>query len=482
MKALQQPRRLQRPRRAAVNKPADRAAVQEVLGYPVQTKLKVGSPQDAQEHEADAVAERVMAAPAGQIQRKCAACEQEDDKKDDEVQRKETPAGAGATLSSGQSQAIASARGGGRSLPAGERSFFESRMGADFSKVRVHEGGEAAQLSAGLSARAFTVGGDVYFGQGEYRPGTDAGRRLIAHELTHVMQQGAGETVRRAGEDRPPDPAPTPGCSVNSDCPEDFCKPLPMMLWDRCTNDIPFNLAGIAAAVSPRVVGLWWDYMGGGTGQQDLSGKFGADFTNSQTTATTTDFLVAELRRELTAHRPIGAAGSMPLMPLISGAIAAINRPNDAHAMDFNAIGEVPGNIAGGIGANQSSCSVGATPSTQADDRLAGGTVDFVTNADGSMTVTANIQYTVHDTVDLCPGNCGAGIEQIATVPMSRCEASGIYGDVPFVVNFAAPVRIFTLPAVSPAIAPVAPAPAAPAPTIPAPVAPAPAAAPPVQP
>ncbi len=68
-------------------------------------------------------------------------------------------------------------------------------MGADFSGVRVHTGGQADTLNRNLSARAFTTGQDIFFKQGEYSPGSSGGRELLAHELTHVVQQN-GDSVQ----------------------------------------------------------------------------------------------------------------------------------------------------------------------------------------------------------------------------------------------------------------------------------------------
>src|SRR5262245_49677712 len=77
----------------------------------------------------------------------------------------------------------------GRALPAAIRRPFEQRLGYDFSNVRVHTDAEKARS---LRARAFTVGSDITFGPGEYSPTTARGRWLLAHELTHVVQQGTG--------------------------------------------------------------------------------------------------------------------------------------------------------------------------------------------------------------------------------------------------------------------------------------------------
>jgi hypothetical protein len=81
--------------------------------------------------------------------------------------------------------------GGGGNLPAPVRKFMEPRFGADFSGVRVHTGDAAAKQSKQLDAAAFTTGRDIHFAKGKFQPDTPAGKELIAHELTHTIQQGA---------------------------------------------------------------------------------------------------------------------------------------------------------------------------------------------------------------------------------------------------------------------------------------------------
>ena len=88
--------------------------------------------------------------------------------------------------------AIESTRGGGQSLDRGVQSQMGDALGADFSGVRVHANAHADGLNRSLQARAFTVGQDIYFRQGEYSPGSSTGRELLAHELTHVVQQSPG--------------------------------------------------------------------------------------------------------------------------------------------------------------------------------------------------------------------------------------------------------------------------------------------------
>jgi Domain of unknown function (DUF4157) len=129
-------------------------------------------PADPLEREADAIAERVMRSPAGH-----AAVAGPDSR----------APGSAATHTSGVLPAD-----GGRVLDASTRQAMEPRFGAGFGSVRVHDGASAAAFAERFSARAYTVGEHVVFGAGEYQPHGDAGRRLIAHELAHVVQQRGG--------------------------------------------------------------------------------------------------------------------------------------------------------------------------------------------------------------------------------------------------------------------------------------------------
>jgi hypothetical protein len=92
---------------------------------------------------------------------------------------------------------IQGARGGGAPLDAGVRGHMESAFGADFSGVRVHTDARAHALNDAVQARAFTTETDVFFRSGEYDPGSSAGKELLAHELTHVVQQVPGVAAKR---------------------------------------------------------------------------------------------------------------------------------------------------------------------------------------------------------------------------------------------------------------------------------------------
>lgn len=102
-------------------------------------------------------------------------------------------------------RAIQQQRGGGQPLDTGVRHQMESSMNADFSRVRVHTGGQADTLNHALSARAFTTGHDIFFRQGAYQPGSFVGRELLAHELTHVVQQGGDQVRRKMSVSQPGD-------------------------------------------------------------------------------------------------------------------------------------------------------------------------------------------------------------------------------------------------------------------------------------
>ena len=165
---------------------------------PIQRKLTVGSVDDPLEKEADAMADRVMRMPETSfIQRKCAHCEEQEKGTHKPlasfIQRK-TDTG-GSVASNVITSKIQATRGAGNSLPMVTKTFMESRFGTDFSNVRIHSGSEAAALSHELNAQAFTVGNEIYFNKGKFAPETSEGKHLLAHELTHTVQQDKQHSV-----------------------------------------------------------------------------------------------------------------------------------------------------------------------------------------------------------------------------------------------------------------------------------------------
>ena len=100
-------------------------------------------------------------------------------------------------------------RSPGQPLDRHSRAFFEPRFGSDLSQVRVHADARAAESAHAVTARAYTVGQRVVFGRGQYAPQTADGRRLLAHELAHTLQQrGGAATLRRGPDPSGPPPAP----------------------------------------------------------------------------------------------------------------------------------------------------------------------------------------------------------------------------------------------------------------------------------
>ncbi|HKQ30039.1 MAG TPA: DUF4157 domain-containing protein, partial [Burkholderiales bacterium] len=146
----------------------------------VQTKLAVSQPGDPYEREADRIAQAIVSGSSAAPSRASAA----------RTAQRKTRAGT-TRAASGVSDGAARELGSGRPLDAASRSYFEPRLGHDLSSVELHTGAAAAQSAAALGARAYTMGRHVVFGAGEYAPGALSGRHLLAHELVHVVQQGA---------------------------------------------------------------------------------------------------------------------------------------------------------------------------------------------------------------------------------------------------------------------------------------------------
>jgi len=188
----------------------------------LQAKLRIGQPGDVYEHEADRVADAVMRMPAPQkvsinnsrIQRASTTFEEnelkrqpieEEEEEEEKLQRQpaeeeeeekklqaKNVSVSNPVVDSVIENQIQYMKGGGRSLSQGERAFFEPRLGYDFSDVRVHEDAKASEAARGVNARAFTIGKDVVFNAGEYSPDNQKSQKLMAHELTHVIQQNRG--------------------------------------------------------------------------------------------------------------------------------------------------------------------------------------------------------------------------------------------------------------------------------------------------
>ena len=185
--------------KTADNKNGYSPAASSGTGQGLQCKLDIGSVNDPLEAEADAMADRVMRMPdTPLVQRKCAGCEEEEKEK---LQRKplavsitpfiQTKGEEGGTTSDAVASQISASKGGGSGMDKSTQSFMENRFGTDFSNVKIHTDNNAVQMSQELRAQAFTVGKDIYFNGGKYNPESESGKQLLAHELTHTLQQSA---------------------------------------------------------------------------------------------------------------------------------------------------------------------------------------------------------------------------------------------------------------------------------------------------
>ncbi|MEH2102985.1 MAG: DUF4157 domain-containing protein [Nostoc sp.] len=217
---------------SAFSKDFSRVPISTTRPQPIQAKLTIGEPGDKYEQEADRVASQVVQqintpsvaqSTQGKSRQRQDAEEEEIQTKpsisvlqrsslltqvqleaipgDQELQAKSILHGRDARgageASTDVESGINRARGGGQPLDAGLQQSIGQAMGADFSGVKVHTDTQADQLNQSIQARAFTTGQDVFFRQGEYNPGSRGGQELIAHELTHVVQQN-GQSVRRS--------------------------------------------------------------------------------------------------------------------------------------------------------------------------------------------------------------------------------------------------------------------------------------------
>jgi Domain of unknown function (DUF4157) len=164
----------------------------------LQAKLTVNTPGDSYEQEADQVADQVMQTSAPRLQHASCACggacpkcqTEQPGRKHERIQTKRVGSSdIGQTAAPPIVHEVL--RSSGQPLDAQTRDFMELRFGHDFSSVRIHADDQSAAAARSLSARAFTVGRNIMFGAREYQPETTTGRQLLAHELTHVVQQAA---------------------------------------------------------------------------------------------------------------------------------------------------------------------------------------------------------------------------------------------------------------------------------------------------
>lgn len=189
--------------RQTVNPASITVSLQRMLiSRGVQAKLTVNAPVDEYEQEEDTVAKQVVTTLNTPGVQKANTQRQEEDEQimaKPMVQRFDH--GSGGSVNDTVEQDIQQARGGGQPLADNIRGPMETAFGADFSEVKIHTHAKSNELNQAVQAKAFTIGQDIFFRQGEYNTGNQAGQELLAHELTHVVQQNGQNIQRRKTSD-----------------------------------------------------------------------------------------------------------------------------------------------------------------------------------------------------------------------------------------------------------------------------------------
>jgi hypothetical protein len=299
---------------------------------------------------------------------------------------------------------------------------MEPRFGHDFSKVRVHTDAKAGDSARAIHALAYTAGNHIVFAPARFAPGSQAGQKLLAHELTHVLQQSVGPQVIQR----------------QNDCADpDFCTPFASP-GDAATvkADLRANfLPKIGLVFGSEVRDLWTSYLNRHKGDNLDRVVFDADgnavVESFKSSGAIKDDQEAVL--DLIEARLGGVIlrDNVPTMYPLSTFLSASEMIRD---IDFSNPLSIAGNIAGGVGSSD------AGPDER---RIQWGNVMLertpLIGGVGYTSIETTLHYEVLDAVDFCPGGCGAFIEQHYTIPLSRLEASGEAYDVPFAVRFVPP-------------------------------------------
>jgi hypothetical protein len=227
----------------------------------IQPRLTINNPNDVYEQEADAIADKIMRMeqpfiqskkiPLTQLQRKCAHCEEEEKK----MQRKEINTKQ-ATANNSLENYVSTLSNSGQPLPGELRSYYEPHFGYDFSNVKVHTNTVAAKSAQSINALAYTSGNNIVFNNGQYAPDTSNGKRLLAHELTHVVQQNA-QQLSRSIMRQPDDKKKEPKSDVAKALKEnDLFKKLPDFAQEKILDEIDNAPETITKAILDKIIDL----------------------------------------------------------------------------------------------------------------------------------------------------------------------------------------------------------------------------------
>ncbi|HEY9695884.1 MAG TPA: DUF4157 domain-containing protein [Trichocoleus sp.] len=375
----------------------------------LQRKLAIGASNDPLEQEADRVADQVMAASAHSAINIAPS----------RIQRYAGQATESANTAPASVERVLSSSG--RPLDPSLQQEMGQRFGYDFSQVRVHTGTEAERSARDINANAYTVGHNIVFGAGQFAPDKRQGQRLIAHELTHVVQQteGFNSLIQR-------------NCSD-----PDFCTPYatPTEAADAEWWIRNVYLPTDGATFGAEARSLYESYLSRSPGDSLAPIVFDNDssylVSSFKESGDTTDDMDQVI--DLVGSRLSRAPGSLqdytPTMMSLSNFLSVAEMDN--RPINYSNPFSVAGHIAGGIGSSDAG-------NDYRKIVYANVTLEKIPiiGSTGYVLVELTPRYEVFDAIDFCPGDCGSSAEQAITIPMSRLEAGGAAYDVPFKVIF----------------------------------------------
>jgi hypothetical protein len=311
--------------------------------------------------------------------------------------------------------------GEGLELDPDTREFMEPRFQADFSGVRVHVDSVAAESAAALNAHAYAYGDHIVFAAGQYRPETEPGRKLLAHELAHVVQArrdgGAEPVVRRdCGDPTFCTPYPTRAAALAvKDRIRQFYLPVELAKWG--VNSLMLYVLYLSRHRGDSLTPVVFD---------DPASDVVESFADAWATADDQDAII-----DLIGARLRGTPLSDYTTTIMSIENFVSRAEMDNRPINYSNPASIAGHIAGGISGSD------AGPDYR---KIQWGNVTLekvpLIGSTGYVRVETTLHYEVGDAVDFCPGDCGSPAEQTVTVPMSRLEASDEAYDVPFIVRF----------------------------------------------
>jgi len=337
-----------------------------------------------------------------------------------------------------------------RALPVGATvdilGMASSDGGADFNeRLSCHR----ADAAAAVFAAAGKASNLAYKEATGEVPGTDndanfRGVDIVIQSPTPSPPTPAPPTPAQPAPSVPVDSCPCPAATPS--CPATYCSAMGRRwaMADRLTSG-PVLEAALTVLAGSAVGTIYNQFIWGGlSGVMTLSSSLTNEFATICQTAVATNHIMTAIINAIWGHYPASTpVGPIPLSTIAPTAAGDIGTPGNANELVYCGATNAPGLLAGGIGTTQLSTLVGAIPSTQNDSRSATGQIDVsrhtLPGGGSRLVFTPTVDIEVKDTVDFCPGNCGDRAAQVATVPLSRWEASGISGDVAFVTKFAAP-------------------------------------------